>query len=197
MDLEDIKTWDDIKDRPDVREIYSEGAVEATQLPWEVRSTLGQFLCEAALDRSSAQQKSKFLDEITDELATHSNDVAKEQWSLLAGLKTRDSNGTLRKHTKSSLYDVVKGCVERERELVEGAAAEEGGESSELSDDVSQFLDPSDQQGAESSYSDDHNVAVDDAMDEDIDPEFLSPHQSHSEIPECAVEVLKMLSALS
>jgi len=197
MDLDDIKTWDDIKDRPDVREIYSEGAVEATQLPWEVRSTLGQFLCEAILDKSSAQQKSKFLDEITEELSTHHNEVAKEQWSLLAGLKSRDSNGTLRKHTKSSLYDVVKSCVERERELVEGAVVEgEASDSSEFSDaDVSQFVDPT-PADAVSSY-DEQNSSVDDAMEEDIDPAFLTENQPHSAVPECAIEVLKTLSALS
>ena len=175
MDFDDIKTWDDIKDRQDVRQIYSEGAVEAAQLPWEIRSTLGQFLCEAILDKSSAQQKSKFLDEITEELSEHHNEVAKEQWSLLAGLKSRDSNGTLRKHTKSSLYDVVKSCVERERELVEGAAVED--ESSELSqEDVAQFLEESQQGGSASSEQNEHSV--DDAMEEDIGPVFLTQNQS-------------------
>lgn len=196
MDLDDIKTWDDIKDRQDVREIYSEGAVEASQLPWEVRSTLGQFLCEAILDKSSAQQKSKFLDEITEELGAHHSEVAKEQWSLLAGLKSRDINGTLRKHTKSSMYDVVKNCVERERELVEGAMAEdEPGESSQ--EDVAQFLEDSQQKDSASSYSEHSDNSVNDAMEEDIDPEFLTQNQTHSRVPECAREVLEMLSTLS
>lgn len=189
MDFDNIETWEDIKERPDLKDIYSEGEVEALKLPWEVRSALGQFLCDATLDKNTAQQKSKFLDEISEQLNKDDNEVAKEQWSLLASTKTRDTGGNLRKHTRTSLYDVVKSCVERERELVEaGAPASD--------EDIAQFLDQPEVHVQESisSYSDEFE-AVGESMDEDIDPAFLQP--TKSAVPECAIELFKTLSSFS
>ncbi len=186
MDFGDsVKTWSDISERDDVRAIYSEGAVDGQTLPWEVRSALGDALCEVGFDEAiTSSQKSEFLASIGKQLAEAKNKVAQEQWNLFTGLKIRDGKGILRKHTKKSLYSAVKTCIDKERKLVEN-------------EDISQFLDEPESvsQVSEPRYSLKNSDSYEDVSDEmDVDADRESEASKSRQIPECAKELFKQLS---
>jgi len=198
MDLDLLKTWKDIKDLPEVQTIYSDGAVDANTLPWDIRSALGDFLCSTTFDKTSAQQKSKFLEEMSEKLQESGNSAAMDQWSAMAKLKTRDASGTLRKHTKTSIYEVVKTAVEAERDLVERPDTDEPKlelqESTEfdvfdLCEELSESF--SDSEVAEVTIKIEPK-ADDDAMDEDEGGSVSS-----YEMPACAQNLFKTLETLS
>jgi len=197
MDLDLLKTWKDIKDLTEVQAIYSDGAVDADTPPWDVRSALGDFLCSTTFDKTSAQQKSKFLEEMSEKLQESGNRAAMDQWSAMAKLKTRDTSGTLRKHTKTSIYEVVKTVVEAERDLVEKPDTDEP----QLELEESMQVDGQDLSEVSRSFSDSDvaEVAIkiepkddDDVMDEDE----VGSVSSH-EVPACAQNLFKTLETLS
>lgn len=200
MDLDLLKTWKDIKDLPEVQAIYSEGAVDANKLPWDVRAALGDFLCSTTFDKTSAQQKSKFLDEMSEKLQESGSSTALDQWSAMAKLKSRDASGTLRKHTKTSIYEVIKTAVEAERELVEKPDADEPQLELEESMQVDeQDLSEASESSSEASAAQimikvepDYDDEDDDVMDED-EVEFASP----SKVPTCAQNLFETLETLS
>ena len=158
-------------------------------LPWEVRNALGHFLSRAEMESdASSGKKSKFLEQLSARVQKSDNELAKEQWALFARLKVRDPSGALRKHTKSSLYDAIKSCLDRERELIADAPTEH------RAADTSEFIE--DVEASVSQLPPVDDSAVDElAMLADAAEE--PPERKPKPFPRCALELFNTLNALS
>jgi len=115
-----VKPWSDIREHPDVVSLYAADTETVDVLPYSVRDALGDLLSNASLDETNAAQRGTFLDEIAQHLKTQ-GDTAIAEYDHFTKLGTHGTDGKKKKHTKKSLYDVIKRLVERERELTETA----------------------------------------------------------------------------
>jgi hypothetical protein len=129
--MEFIADWQSIADREDVKALYAGDGSNAELLPWSVRADLGQKLCDAGFEETSSKRKSVYIKELEQCLKT---EEAKLQWEKFTKGKLSDPAGGKRKHTNSSVFDIIKQCVERERALVDAVAENASVQDVEMSE---------------------------------------------------------------
>jgi len=195
MDEYNFKTWQQLSAMEEIKAIYAPDASDPDRLPFSVRDALGDFLAAAEFNHANPQQKSTFLSSLQEHLTTVGDEVALEEFANFCTL-SQVVEGKKKKHNKSSLYEVIKTCFEKERTVEESEMEVDEDIPKQFDELSSSQLDQEISMSSSSSSSDARSPnVVDTSMQQDEFMETDNLNSSHivSQFPSCTDNLFRIL----